>query len=1089
MFTYNHKKVDKKWQSYWNKKKVYETKDGKAGATAKKCYILDMFPYPSGDGLHVGHPKGYIATDIFSRFKRMTGHNVLHPMGFDAFGLPAENYAIKNKVNPEIAVKKNVKKFKDQLAIIGLDYDWSRTVNTTDPEYYRWTQWIFLQMFKKGLAFESFEPINWCPSCKTGLANEDLDGTKCERCGTEIEHKPMRQWVLEITKYADRLLYDLDDLNWPESIKELQRNWIGRSEGSELTFKVQNSNEVIKVFTTRPDTLYGVTYVVVAPENKLVQALKPQITNWKEIEKYLKTTKAKTELERTADNKEKSGVELKGVKVIHPITGETVPVFAADYVLAGYGTGAVMAVPAHDDRDYAFAVKYNLPLKEVIIPERIDKRNPPVAGKEKVERQNVQVVVRNPKDGKILYIKYKKFGWHSFPMGGIDGGELLAAAAREVMEETGYKNLTNGKVLGGQVRAEYFAAHKDVNRVSYTNLVSFDLENEERVPVSEKEAAEADYFWADMKDMTCDFMCHAEMDVWLDRLNNGTEKAYCEDGVMVNSDKFNGRKNTEIMEEITKLAGGKRKVTYRLKDWVFSRQRYWGEPIPLVHCEHCAQAKFTKEAKLTVNFYYKDVWTALNNGTKTVETRALNPEEQNRYFGNVKVGDILNFEYKKEKGGKTIEQKCVRVKGAKIYKTFADLFADKDTLSKLHIKKYSSVIDLEKSYSTFGDDYMNKIIKNGLVAWEIEPVTIPVPVPEKDLPLKLPKVKSYEPSGTGESPLAKIDKWVNTKCPVCKGKAKRETNTMPQWAGSSWYYLRYIDPKNKKALIDSKKEKFWMKGGVDMYVGGTEHATRHLIYARFWHKFLFDIGVVSTKEPFAQLRNQGMILGADNRKMSKRWGNVVNPDDVVANFGADALRVYEMFMGPFAMEAAWSTDNLIGSRRFLERFAKLQDNVTKNKKEVKMDEVEMTIHRTVKKVTEDIAEFNFNTAVSSMMIAVNELLDKKILAEHLEMLVKVLAPFAPHLTEEIWQTTLKKKKTIHLEKWPTWDPKKIISNKTKIAVQVNGKVRETIEFNSADVSEADAKEKAIQAENVKRWLVSPIKKIIYIKNKILNIVI
>jgi leucyl-tRNA synthetase len=953
MFTYNHKKVDKKWQSYWDKKKVYATKDAKAGATAKKCYILDMFPYPSGDGLHVGHPKGYIATDIFSRFKRMTGHNVLHPMGFDAFGLPAENYAIKNKVNPEIAVKKNVKKFKDQLAIIGLDYDWSRTVNTTDPEYYRWTQWIFLQMFKKGLAFESFEPINWCPSCKTGLANEDLDGTKCERCGTEIEHKPMRQWVLEITKYADRLLYDLDDLNWPESIKELQRNWIGRSEGSELSFAVENSKEVVKVFTTRPDTLYGVTYVVVAPENKLVQTLKPQITNWKEVEKYLNTTKAKTELERTADNKEKSGVELKGVKVIHPITGETVPVFAADYVLAGYGTGAVMAVPAHDDRDYAFAVKYKLPIKDVIIPERIDKRNPPVAGKEKVERQNVQVVVRNPKDGKILCLQWKKFDWRTFPMGGVDNDTILDAARREVLEETGYKNLTNGKVLGGQVRAEYFANHKDVNRISFTSLVSFDLVNEERETIAENEAAEKDIFWADMKTLTTDFMVHAEMDVWLDRLNNGAEKAYCEDGVMINSDKFNGRKNTEIMEEITKLAKGQRKVTYRLKDWVFSRQRYWGEPIPLIHCEKCGV----------------------------------------------------------------------------------------------------------------------------------------VPVPEKDLPLKLPKVKSYEPSGTGESPLAKIDKWVNTKCPVCKGKAKRETNTMPQWAGSSWYYLRYIDPKNKKALIDPKKEKFWMKGGVDMYVGGTEHATRHLIYARFWHKFLFDIGVVSIKEPFAQLRNQGMILGADNRKMSKRWGNVVNPDEVVANFGADALRVYEMFMGPFALEAAWSTDNLIGSRRFLERFAKLQDNITKNKAEVKMNEVEMTVHRTVKKVTEDIAEFNFNTAVSAMMIAVNELLDKKILAEHLEMLVKVLAPFAPHLTEEIWQTTLKKKKTIHLEKWPIWDPKKIISNKTKIAVQINGKVRETIEFNSPDVSEAEAKAKAMEAENVKRWLVSDIKKIIYIKNKILNIVV
>jgi leucyl-tRNA synthetase len=946
---YDHLKIEKKWQKIWDKKKVNKAIEN---TKKPKCFVLDMFPYPSGDGLHVGHPRGYIATDVYSRFKKMNGYNILHPMGWDAFGLPAENYAIKNKVSPEVAMKKNIKRFKSQLQMIGLNYDWTREVSTIDPKYYKWTQWIFLRLLKKGLAYESYAPINWCPSCKTGLANEDLDGDKCERCGTIIEKKPMRQWVLKIKNYADRLLEDIDELEWPEHVKELQRNWIGRSEGAEIEFKLIPRNldlKTIKVFTTRPDTLFGLSYVVLAPENSLVDELKPHIKNWSDVEKYRQEIKGKSEIDRTAEGKEKTGVELKGIKAINPVDGREVPVFISDYVLANYGTGAVMAVPAHDDRDYAFVKKYDLPITEVIIPERIDKRNPPIAGKKTVERRNVHVIVKNPKTGMYLGLKWKEHNWTTFPMGGIEEGEtVLEAAKRELFEETGYKHVKGGVILGGQVRAEYFAAHKDQNRVSYTNAVYFELLNEEKEKISEEENKNHEVIWLSEKDIHSDLMTHAEMDIWLERLEKG-DCAYTESGVMINSEQFNGRKNTEIMKEITEFAGGKMTKTYKIQDWVFSRQRYWGEPIPVVHCDKCGV----------------------------------------------------------------------------------------------------------------------------------------VPVPEKDLPLKLPKVKFYEPSGTGESPLAKMDKWVNTKCPNCKGKAKRETNTMPQWAGSSWYYLRYMDPKNGKSLVDKKVEKYWAP--VDMYVGGTEHATRHLIYARFWHKFLYDIGVVSTKEPFKKLKNQGMILGSDNRKMSKRWGNVVNPDEVVKNVGADTLRVYESFMGPFEQEIAWNTDSMVGSRRFLEKVWKLQSKV--DKKFTDNEEIEILVNKTIKKVGEDIESFNANTAISSMMILANKFEEQEKISEKAYLnFIKILSPFAPHFAEEIY-SNFNGKKLIVLETWPKYNEDKLVSSKIKIVVQINGKVRATIEVKNESEQSLVEKE-AMNNTEVKKWIDGKeIKKSIFVKNKIINFVV
>jgi len=945
MKKYDHKEIERKWQGKWKQDDIYRSVED---SNKQKAFVLDMFPYPSGEGLHVGHPKGYIATDIYSRYMRMRGYSVLHPMGWDAFGLPAENYALKNKVHPHIAVEKNIANFKQQLAHIGFDYDWSREINTTDPSYYKWTQWIFLKLLEQGLAFQSNEPINWCPSCMTGLANEDLDGAVCERCGTLVEKKRLPQWVLKITEYADRMLTDLDKLDWPEHIKEAQRNWIGRSEGAEINFSIVGTEENIIVFTTRPDTIFGATYVVLAPEHPLFQdnEFTKSIKNVKEVEKYISSTKKKTERERS-ENKEKTGVCLKGISAINPATKEEIPIFVADFVLGSYGTGAVMAVPAHDERDFEFAKKFNLPIKEVVIPERIDKRNPPVEGKESVERRNVQAYVRNPKNGKILCLRWKKHSWITFPMGGIEEGEdVIAAARREIEEETGYKNLKNPRVLGGEVRAEYFAAHKDQNRVSYTTLVSFDLENDERVPIAPEEEKEHEAYWEDPKKMTTTHMVHAEMDIWLARLACEENIAYPGEGVLINSGKFSGRMSEEAKWDIVKAIGGKKKIQYRLRDWVFSRQRYWGEPIPVIHCQ-----------------------------------------------------------------------------------------------------------------------------KDGVV-----------PVPYEDLPVVLPEVESYEPTGTGESPLAAIESWVNTTCPKCGGPGKRETNTMPQWAGSSWYYLRFMDSHDDDQLVSAKKEKYWAP--VDVYVGG-DHAVRHLIYARFWHKFLHDIGVVSTVEPFARLEFLGFILAEDGRKMSKRYGNVINPDDVIDKYGADTFRIYEMFMGPFENTTAWSTASIIGTSRFVERLWNMQDLVT----DIIEPELNSLLHRTIKKVGMDIEAFKFNTAVSQIMIFLNKAEEVgKIGKDQWIIFLRLLAPFAPHITEELWEQT-KESFSIHLSSWPQFDENLISENENEIVVQVNGKRRGSFVI-EANASEDEVKEKALTLKAVVVALAGKEpKRVVFVPSKIINLVV
>jgi leucyl-tRNA synthetase len=808
---YDHLAIEKKWQKKWEDDSLYKTKED---LSDPKYYILDMFPYPSGEGLHVGHPKGYIATDIFSRMRLMQGYSVLHPMGWDSFGLPAENYALKNKVHPKVATEKNIANFKRQLKLLGLSYDWEREINTTDPSYYKWTQWIFLQMWKKGLAYESQAPINWCPSCRTGLANEDLENGNCERCGSVVEQKPMRQWVLKITDYAERLLSDLNSLpDWEEAIKDMQRNWIGKSVGAEIDFKLKEIEQKITVFTTRVDTIFGCTYLVLSPESSLLDELKEKIENWQEVQAYIEQAKNKTEMQRTELNKDKTGVILKGIKAINPFNQEEVSLYIADYVLNSYGTGAVMAVPAHDERDFEFAKKYDLEIREVI---------------------------RAEKEGKA------------------------------------------------------------------------------------------------------------------DELN----EAYVSDGYLFNSDSFSNLSSAEARDKmidwLEEKKVGRKKINYKLKDWVYSRQRYWGEPIPLIHCEKCGV----------------------------------------------------------------------------------------------------------------------------------------VPVPEDQLPVTLPEVKSYEPTGTGESPLAAIDDWVNVNCPKCQGKAKRETNTMPQWGGSCWYYLRYIDPHNNEALVDPKKEKYWSP--VDLYVGGAEHATRHLIYARFWHKFLYDIGVVSNIEPFSKLRHVGLIMGEDGRKMSKRWGNVINPDDMVNRFGADSLRLYEMFMGPFDQAAAWNTNGVVGVRKFLDKTVNLFVDIDNTK--IKEDRKLLSLlHKTIKKISTDIEGFNFNTSVSALMILVNGLSDYRnkytalpFAKEEMNKLIQILAPFAPHLTEELWER-LGNKSSIFQSKWPVFSSDLIQDEVVSYIIQVNGKLRGKIEL-AAETSEEEVI-KAAKLE-VAKWLEGEsIKKSVFVAKKLVNFVI
>ena len=800
---YNHKVVEKKWQKVWDDNKAFAATND---FTKPKYYALVEFPYPSGQGLHVGHPRPYTALDIVARKRRMQGYNVLYPMGWDAFGLPTENYAIKNKIHPKVVTKNNVARFKDQLHSLGYSFDWDREVNTTDPGYYKWTQWIFLKLFKAGLAYKMEMPINWCTSCKVGLANEEVVNGVCERCGSEVVRKVKSQWMLKITEYAQKLIDDLDGVDYIEKVKVSQKNWIGRSEGAEVDFTLKDKDEKLRIYTTRPDTLFGVTYMVVSPEHPMIDKYKDEILNWDEIVSYREMASKKSDFERTELAKDKTGVEIKGITAINPVNGKEIPVWISDYVLMTYGTGAIMAVPAHDDRDWEFAKKFNLPLIQVV---------------------------------------------------GKDGAEV------------------------------------DINEAAFTDVAT---------------------------------------------------------GVLMNSDFLNGLEVKEakkkIIEYLEEKNIGTKKVNFKLRDWVFSRQRYWGEPIPLVKCDKCGF----------------------------------------------------------------------------------------------------------------------------------------VPVDERELPLELPEVDSYMPTDNGESPLAAMTDWVNTTCPCCGGAAKRETDTMPQWAGSSWYFLRYTDPTNNEALASKEALNYWLP--VDWYNGGMEHTTLHLLYSRFWHKFLYDNGVVPTKEPYQKRTSHGMILGENGEKMSKSRGNVVNPDDIVNEYGADTLRTYEMFIGAFDLSASWSEDGVKGCRRFLERVWKLQDILVDGNEYSK--DMEIKMHQTIKKVSFDFENLKYNTAIAAMMALINDFYKKgSVTKAEFKTLITLLNPVAPHITEELWQT-VGYEGMIYQTTWPEYDEAKTVESTVEIAVQINGKTKVTIKIDKdADKDSVIAKAKEALGDK----LTGDTKKEIYVPGRIVNLVV
>jgi leucyl-tRNA synthetase len=1071
MKRYNPKEIEPKWQQRWAESKIYEATES---PTKPKRYVLEYFPYPSGAAMHVGHVRNYTIGDAVARHARMTGHNVLHPMGWDAFGLPAENYAIKNNISPQQAIAENTSKFKNQLIQMGFSYDWSREIDSSDPGYYKWTQWFFKLLLERGLAYQKDSLQWWCETDKTVLANEQVEAGKCWRCGNVVVKKPLKQWFFSITDYADRLSDDLDNLDWSEAIKSMQRNWIGKSKGAEVEFVIGEPNkhadtlkftprlteliqqgkkgktirlepknlqigdmvklqtrydaktvasfglaeitavetmklkdipndyqgyenyanaderlvtykgyygeevtleteltiysfqkqaDIVTVFTTRPDTLYGATFMVLAPEHPLVQHI--TIDEQRDtVAKYVFDAQQKSDIERQ-ENKEKSGV-FTGAYAVNPVNNEQIPVWVADYVLMGYGTGAIMAVPAHDERDYEFATKFNLPVRQVIAERFEHAENTHRPDAPTVPREVICAVVKHPTEDKYLIAKPKESDFWSPVMGGIDDGETPEQAARrELREETGYDDIKSIEAFNEVLASVFYAQHKNVNRIAYLNTVKIELASLRAQDISEEESAAQDNYWATPEEVAERCTGAGAKEVY--EIAAGKKRDLVHEGLLINSGEYNGTASSDARERITAKLGaagnGKEVTNYKIRDWLISRQRYWGAPIPVIHCE-----------------------------------------------------------------------------------------------------------------------------KHGAV-----------PVPDSDLPVVLPEVESYLPTGEGTSVLASVSDWVNVPCPTCGGPAKRETDTMDGFACSSWYFLRFADPHNTKAPFTPERAKFWLP--VDDYIGGAEHAVMHLLYARMWTKVLHDAGLIEFDEPFTSLRNHGMILAPDGRKMSKSWGNTITPDEIISDgYGADAIRVMELFIGPWNQMANWSVEGMGGCYRFLQRIWTLaqeyQDAVAAEKIETLDAALLKTTHQTIHKVSKDISQLGFNTAIAALMEQVNELYrlkqahgfaDKAEWGQSIATLLQLLAPFAPHITDELWEQ-LGSTDSIHVSSWPSHDDKYLLSDVVTIAIQVNGKLRGEIEVDADSSEEVIVAAAQIEPKVASHLTSKTIRKTIYVPGKIVNFV-
>lgn len=996
--------IEPKWQQYWEENDTFSTEED---TDKEKFYSLIEFPYPSGSGLHVGHPRPFTGMDVISRKRRMEGENVLFPIGFDSFGLPTENYAIKVGRPPQEITDENIANFKRQLKSLGFSFDWSREVNTSDPDYYKWTQWIFLQLYKHGLAYKKNEPINWCPDCSIGLANEEVIDGKCERCDGKVEKRDVKQWMLSITDYAEDLLDGLDEVDYIEQAKTQQRNWIGKSEGARINFPIAGLNYDLEVFTTRPDTIFGATYMVVAPEHELLDDLQDKIKNWSEVKDYIDEAKTKSDLEREELQDEKTGKKLVGIEAVNPASGEPIPIYVADYVLNDTGTGAIMAVPAHDERDYEFAKKFNIDIREVVKP-----------------------VSENSEDAE--------------------------------------------------------------------------------------------------------------------------SKVFSDEGVNINSDFLNGLKTQQAQEKMVQWLEennlGQADVNYQLNDWVFSRQRYWGEPIPLVHCENCKQEDqdvliihgfeadgdsnwfpWLEEKLQTEGFgeIYRPSISA--NESPDIETwmKELKPYVEKLDENDVVIGHSLGARaalYLLEETEQEISH-FYSVAGAigemsdRDWQDLEEQWSDSDieALKKfesraINWKKIDDLVYSKNAILSEDDPFIDQEMYDLPRGWHFrvwsghghflqeknedlfEEVRQAknngwVPLPKEELPLELPELEDYEPSDKpGESPLSKVQDWVQTECPRCGSEAERETDVMPNWAGSSWYFLRYTDPKNNQEFASSEAMNYWTP--VDWYNGGMEHTTLHLLYSRFWNQFLYDAGHVPTKEPYQKRTSHGMILAEGGEKMSKSKGNVVNPDEVVEEYGADAVRTYIMFMGPFDQDAEWSEDGLKGVRRFLDRVWRLQDKISEGLSEEDEQTANKEVHRTVKKATEDIEEMGFNTAIAQMMECVNALnkLDG-IYQRHYEKLVKILSPFAPHMCEQLNQEVLNNEPSVTFSEWPEYKEDYLHKDTIEIAVQINGNVRNEVEI-PADADEDQVREIVMKRKQVQEYVESKeIKKFIYVEGNLVSIVV